>query len=300
MKYIDGLREYKQFLIVEKGASKNTISAYLTDLNLFNHYLIEHFKEMPLCDINQMHVNKYIEFLSIHNSKATCKRKIVSLRNFYIFLIKENILKHNLNFTIPKQESYLPVVLSEEEVLMIFESIDCTQPQGYQNRVMLELLYATGIRVSELVNVKLEQVNTNLGFIKVIGKGDVERIIPMHKTVCDMINTYILEIRHLFVINETQFLFLTKKGCPLTRNAFYTILKKIILNSGVNKNCTPHTFRHTCATHLLENNADLRSIQEILGHSDISTTTIYTHVSNQKLYKEYNNFHPRANKTNKN
>lgn len=295
MQFKDGLNEYKQYLIVEKGSSNNTVNAYITDLSIFLKYLIKNYNELELHEINQEHVNAFIKHLSNTNSRATSKRKIVSLRNFYIFLIKEKYIEHNLQFTIPKQQSYLPVVLSEDEVNMIINSIPLDNHTDYQNRVMIELLYATGIRVSELINLTLDQVNTNLSFIKVIGKGDVERIVPIHNSMSELLNYFIIHIRDSFIISDTSYVFLNKKGFPFNRNNIYNKLKKIIKNSGVNKHCTPHTFRHTCATHLLENNADLRSIQEILGHSDISTTTIYTHISNQKLYQEYNDYHPRIN-----
>lgn len=297
MKFKDAIREYKQYLIVEKGSSSNTVTAYCADLELFFKYLCnEYNKSLVLSEITQDHIDRYQTYLSLKNSTATSKRKIVSLRNFYIFLIKEKHTDHNLNFTIPKQQAYLPVVLSQDEVIMILNSIETNSDVGYRNKVMVELLYATGIRVSELIYLKIEHVNTQLSFIRVIGKGDVERIVPIHQLISDMISTYILEIRDKFLIKDSAYLFLNNRGNPLDRHSFYIILKKIIQKSGVNKYCTPHTFRHTCATHLLENNADLRSIQEILGHKDINTTTIYTHVSNQKLYAEYNNFHPRSKK----
>lgn len=296
----DALSEYKQYLIVEKGLSKNTIYSYLRDLIAFSNFIGEEYEINQIENINKEHIHLYLKELSKTNCTNSISRKLVSLRMLYIFLVKENIVKENLmsSFTLPKRDKKLPIVLSQEEMIEILDGIIVCDAISSRNRCMIELLYATGMRISELLNLTLKDLNIKMGFIKVIGKGNKERMIPIGSYVGEILEQYINDYRAEFNIKNDSLLFFNKHGQRLSREEFYSILQTIVNSTSITKKVSPHTFRHTFATHLLENGADLRSIQELLGHSDISTTTIYTHISNQKIRSEYQQFHPRIKKHN--
>ena len=296
----DALSEYKQYLIVEKGLSKNTIYSYLRDLIAFSNFIGEEYEINQIENINKEHIHLYLKELSKTNCTNSISRKLVSLRMLYIFLVKENIVKENLmsSFTLPKRDKKLPIVLSQEEMIEILDGIIVCDAISSRNRCMVELLYATGMRISELLNLTLKDLNIKMGFIKVIGKGNKERMIPIGSYVGEILEQYINDYRAEFNIKNDSLLFFNKHGQRLSREEFYSILHTIVNSTSMTKKVSPHTFRHTFATHLLENGADLRSIQELLGHSDISTTTIYTHISNQKIRSEYQQFHPRIKKHN--
>lgn len=296
----DALSEYKQYLIVEKGLSKNTVYSYLRDLIAFSNFIGEEYEINQIENINKEHIHLYLKELSKTNCTNSISRKLVSLRMLYIFLVKENIVKENLmsSFTLPKRDKKLPIVLSQEEMIEILDGIIVCDAISTRNRCMVELLYATGMRISELLNLTLKDLNIKMGFIKVIGKGNKERMIPIGSYVGEILEQYINDYRAEFNIKNDSLLFFNKHGQRLSREEFYSILQTIVNSTSITKKVSPHTFRHTFATHLLENGADLRSIQELLGHSDISTTTIYTHISNQKIRSEYQQFHPRIKKHN--
>ena len=296
----DALSEYKQYLIVEKGLSKNTIYSYLRDLIAFSNFIGEEYEINQIENINKEHIHLYLKELSKTNCTNSISRKLVSLRMLYIFLVKENIVKENLmsSFTLPTRDKKLPIVLSQEEMIEILDGIIVCDAISSRNRCMVELLYATGMRISELLNLTLKDLNIKMGFIKVIGKGNKERMIPIGSYVGEILEQYINDYRAEFNIKNDSLLFFNKHGQRLSREEFYSILQTIVNSTSITKKVSPHTFRHTFATHLLENGADLRSIQELLGHSDISTTTIYTHISNQKIRSEYQQFHPRIKKHN--
>ena len=296
----DALSEYKQYLIVEKGLSKNTIYSYLRDLIAFSNFIGEEYEINQIENINKEHIHLYLKELSKTNCTNSISRKLVSLRMLYIFLVKENIVKENLmsSFTLPKRDKKLPIVLSQEEMIEILDGIIVCDAISSRNRCMVELLYATGMRISELLNLTLKDLNIKMGFIKVIGKGNKERMIPIGSYVGEILEQYINDYRAEFNVKNDSLLFFNKHGQRLSREESYSILQTIVNSTSITKKVSPHTFRHTFATHLLENGADLRSIQELLGHSDISTTTIYTHISNQKIRSEYQQFHPRIKKHN--
>lgn len=296
MNYKDAIKEYKTYLIVEKGVSQNTINSYLSDLQSFFTYLENNYDIHYIEDISKEYIRQYLKSLS-HLSSATVSRKIISLRNFFKFMIKEEVINTHIMavFELPKPEKKLPQVLSVEEMNQMLNSIEMTDFISARNRAMVELLYASGIRVSELVNLQLSQINLKMMYLKVIGKGNKERLIPLNHYVCQIINKYIVDFRNPMLDFKTNpYLFFNKKLQPLSRENFYRILKQIAQKAGISKKISPHTIRHTYATHLLENDADLRSIQELLGHSDISTTTIYTHITDKKIRADYNKFHIRA------
>lgn len=292
----DALNEYKQYLIVEKGLSKNTILAYMRDLTDYTNFLMVERNNIQIKETAIVDVEMYIKSIRSNMSSRTVSRRIVSLRNYYAFLTKENIINKNImsNFDLPKTKKYLPTVLSEQEMRMVLDSIEIVDPISNRNRCILELLYATGVRVSELTALTLSHINIKMQFIKVIGKGNKERLVPMTDYVCSLIKKYLEQDRDFFLQGQdSPNVFLTKGGHAIRREQVYQIVQKVAKNSVVNKHISPHSLRHTFATHLLENGADLRSIQELLGHSDINTTTVYTHISNTKLQQEYQQFHPR-------
>lgn len=298
----DEITEYKHYLIVEKGLSKNSINAYISDLKQFCQYLKEMYQITRIEDITKEHIRLYIKDFSKKLSSTSMNRKMVSIRMFFSFATKEKIININImnEFELPKINKKLPVILSKDEIEIILNSIKITDHLSSRNRCMFELMYATGLRVSELVNLTINMVNLNMGYIKIIGKGDKERLVPISNIVNNLLNEYLQLYRQEFLKNNnSQLLFFNNHGDKLKREECYAILKQIVNQTTINKKISPHSIRHTFATHLLENGADLRSIQELLGHSDISTTTIYTHISNQKVQQEYKMFHPRTRKNNK-
>lgn len=299
MHIIEEIDEYKQYLIVEKGLSKNTIDAYISDLKQFTNYLETKHAISQLKDVSKEHIRLYIKELAKNISATSQNRKLVSLRMFFSFATRENVITTNImdNFDLPKTSRKLPVVLSKEEMQELLESIDVFDSYSCRNRCMFELMYATGLRVSELINLTINSVNIYMGYIKIIGKGDKERLVPFGEPAKNILLDYINNYRDDFLKSEASWLFLNNHGNKLSREECYAILKKIIEQTTINKRISPHTIRHSFATHLIENGADLRSIQELLGHSDITTTTIYTHISNQKIKNEYAKFHPRMKKS---
>lgn len=298
MKNKEAIIEYKQYLIVEKGLSHNTIDNYIRDVTHFINYIEKNLYLYNIEEIEKDHVYQYLKTLDQY-SDNTIQRHMISLRQFYKFLVKENVVPINIMsyFDIRKKAQSLPEVLSLEEVTQLIESVEVIDPISSRDRTMLELLYATGLRVSELTHLTLSDINIQKRYVKCLGKGNKERIVPINKTAIYFLKDYIENYRPILCKNiRTQYVFINKKGQPIQRDNFYHKLQKIVKNSGLKKNISPHTLRHTFATHLLENDADIRAIQEMLGHSDISTTTIYTHVSRKKMMEDYQRAHPRSKK----
>lgn len=298
MKCKDAIVEYKQYMIVEKGYSPKTVEGYLRDIKQFSEYMSQKFHIVDLETINKDLVYAYLKSLRKRLSNSSVDRHMVSLRQFYIFLVKEKKVQKNImsSFELAKKEQYLPEVLSVDEVNQLLSSVSMKDSISARNRCMMEVLYASGLRVSEMCSLTLQNINIQKGFIKCVGKGNKERIVPMNTQCCLYLKEYIENFRPQLSEKTSQYLFINKKGEPLKRDDFYHLLQNIVRKSGLTKHVTPHTLRHTFATHLLENDADLRSIQKMLGHSDISTTTIYTHVSQSKTIEDYMKLHPRSQK----
>lgn len=278
------------YLLIDKKYSKNTIESYKRDLTQFNNFTTKNIK-----DIDDSDIKKYLKELNIlKESNKTVARFISSLRTFYKFLIIEKIVTKNPleNIELPKLNKTLPKTLDEEDIDKLL-NIKLTDNFSFRNKAMIELMYATGLRVSELINLKLQDVDINMALVRTMGKGSKERIIPIGDYALHYLELYILNYRDSMLKKEyNDYLFLNNHGKQMTRQGFFKILKKIAEENEINKDFSPHTLRHSFATHLLNHGADLRSIQELLGHSDISTTQIYTHVSNKKLKENYNEFHP--------
>lgn len=295
----DRLDDFIHFLVVEKGLSKNTIVSYKRDLNSYIHYLknVEELKDLN--GVQRPQIVHFLKFLKdTGKSSKTLARHIASIRAFHHFLLREKAVDHDptVHIESPQHERSLPKVLSMEEVETLLESPKLSDPFGYRDKAMLEMMYATGIRVSELIGLKLSDVHLTMGFVRCMGKGSKERIIPIGKTASDAIEEYLDKGRPKLASkkHKDDSLFLNHHGKGLSRQGFWKILKRLTSEAGIEKELTPHTLRHSFATHLLENGADLRAVQEMLGHADISTTQIYTHVTKTRLKDVYTKFHPRA------
>ena len=285
------------YLKVERGLSENTIASYGIDLKLFLEYLREN--EIPsFKQVNKEVIVNYMQ-AEKNNNKANSSilRSVSSLRKFFQYLAQEKIIEKDpmLLIDIPKKKQHLPQVLTKEEVEKLLHSPNTGQVLGLRDRAMLELMYATGLRISEIINLKLEDLHLTMGTLQTLGKGHKERIVPVGDEAIKWINRYLEEARpKLLKQKRSNYLFLNFHGNNLTRQGVWKNLKAEVRKAGIQKNITPHTLRHSFATHILENGADLRIVQELLGHADISTTQIYTHLSNKQLADIYNRAHPRA------
>ena len=291
------IEEYLKFIQLEKGLSENTVGAYRRDLKKYQDYLEEE-KISHIDFIDRQTIQVCLG--DLHDKGASAKsiaRFISTIRSFHQFALREKYAAKDPTVLIetPKYERRLPDVLEVDEVIRLLETPDMSKNNGYRDRAMLELLYATGMRVTELINLKVEDVNLIMGFVRVFGKGNKERIVPLGETIIDILETYIETVRpQLLKKTVTDNLFLNLHGKPLSRQAIWKMIKQNGVKAEIFKTLTPHTLRHSFATHLLENGADLRAVQEMLGHADISTTQLYTHVSKSQIRKIYNQFHPRA------
>jgi integrase/recombinase XerD len=295
----DAIRDFIHFLTVEKGLAKNTIVSYQRDLNSYMNYLLTVEGVKDWNDVRRPNIMHFLGHLRQEGkSSRTLARHIASIRSFHQFLLREKTTEQDpsIHIETPQPERTLPKVLSMEEVEALLDAPKSSDAFGLRDRAMLELLYATGMRVSELINLDISDVHANMGFVRCVGKGNKERIIPIGKTALHAVEDYLQKGRGKLVSkkNRTDSLFLNHHGGRLTRQGFWKILKRLAQEANIQKELTPHTLRHSFATHLLMNGADLRSVQEMLGHADISTTQIYTHVTNVRLKDVYSKFHPRA------
>ena len=286
---------YEDYLITEKKASANTVSSYLRDMHQFEAAMQE--QELELTEVLTQEVEHYAAALTRKGrSAATVTRSIASIKSFYSCLVTLGIMDHNpAKGVVPaKVERKLPQILTGKEVELLLEQPECTDLKGYRDRAMLELLYATGIRVSELISLDLKDLNLSAGFIRCASRGK-ERIIPLYHTAVKALQDYVRDIRpQLIADGGEQALFVNMNGERMSRQGFWKIIKYYQEKAGIEKDITPHTLRHSFAAHLLENGADLRSIQEMLGHADISSTQIYSRLLNQRLKDVYHKAHPRA------
>lgn len=290
---MDGLvEEFLYYLEYERHLSKNTRLSYGQDLNHFAQYAAQH--PGPVSE----QIVQYLESLKRSGLKpATRARRLSAIKAFFRYLEIEERLTDNPTRTLdtPKSERHLPAVLSPDEVTRLIESPDVSTPVGTRDRAMLEVIYATGLRVSELCSLTVNDWWTDPPRVRCIGKGDKERYVPMGRMAVHWLTQYIQTVRPLWAGSHgSDALFLSQRGQPLTRQGFWKIIKKYGQLAQIDKVITPHTMRHSFATHLLENGADLRAVQEMLGHQDISTTQIYTHVSRSRLRPIYDSAHPRA------
>ena len=283
------IEEFIDYLRFERKYSENTISSYKRDLNKINIYIKKEFTKL-----NKKDIQNYIQKLSKEENTSSVSRCISTLKSFYKFLEINKYTNSNPLTTItnPKTQKKLPKVLSEEEIDKLLD-INLNTNFDYRNKAMLELMYSSGLRVSELVNLKVNDIDLVNSSVRIFGKGSKERIIPLNDYATIALKNYILYYRtSLFKHGENNYLFLNNHGNKMTRQGFFKILSKIAKEKNIKTEFSPHTLRHSFATHLLKHGADLRSIQELLGHSDISTTQIYTHITEERLQKNYEEFHP--------
>ncbi|MCQ9209864.1 site-specific tyrosine recombinase XerD [Granulicatella seriolae] len=292
------IENFSYLMLVENGLSDNTISSYKRDLQKYIAFL----ERTGLREWNQVQTADILLFLQElkenHYAARSTSRMISSLRKFHIFLESQKVINHNpmISIKVPKQGKKLPKSLSLEEVQAILEAPDISSILGLRDKAILELMYATGLRVSELIHLKLSDIHLELGFIKTIGKGNKERIIPLGEEAGLWVERYLHYSRPQLVDDkkENNFLFLNHRGGAFTRQGIWKNLNAIVLKANITKSVSPHMLRHSFATHILENGADLRIVQELLGHSDISTTQIYTHISTKRMIDVYKKTHPRA------
>jgi integrase/recombinase XerD len=291
------LDRFLHYLVVEKGLSKNTIEAYSQGLNRFLSHLQAKGRR-EVVEISKLDIREFLLFLKKKGlSNKTLARNLVSIRTFLRFLTEESILSTNPAEEIesPKVAKTLPEILSLKEVELLLEQPDPGVPQGVRDRAMLEMLYATGMRVSELTRLQVNHVHLEAGYVLLYGKGSKERIVPIGHEAMRWVSSYLGEVRKSFLRKrESPFLFVNRSGKPMSRQHFWKSIKAYGRRAGIRKRITPHLLRHSFASHLLERGADLRSVQLMLGHVDISTTQIYTHVTGERLKKIHQRYHPRG------
>lgn len=294
----DSVEDFFNYLQVERGLVENTLVSYRRDLTQYMDYLKTMVKKDDWEQVTRSDIIGFLYGLKDANkSSATIARHISAIRAFHQFLIRDQSVTHDpsLHIETPKKERKLPDVLSVKEMDALL-NISGNSPLHIRNKAMFELLYATGLRVTEMITLKITDLHLTMGFVQCFGKGAKERIVPIGNIAAKAIETYLQQARGKLIKQQTdnQILFVNQHGKPLTRQGFWKILKKRAQEAGITKKITPHTLRHSFATHLLENGADLRLVQEMLGHVDISTTQIYTHVTKSRLKDVYKHFHPRA------
>ena len=282
-------------LWLEDGLSKNTLESYRADLSQFHTWLIA--QQRDLLSVNQADIQHYLAFKFPQSKPRSISRLVASMRRFYRYALRENLIQLDptLQIESPKLPRSLPKSLNEQEVSDLLNAPDINQPIGLRDRAMLELLYASGLRVSELVTVKVNEVSTQDGVVRVTGKGSKTRLVPMGQEAASWIDQYLNYARPEILQKKLcDALFVTNRADMMTRQAFWYLIKRYALLAGIHKHMSPHVLRHAFATHLLNHGADLRVVQMLLGHSDISTTQIYTHVARERLKQLHSMHHPRG------
>ena len=291
------IKEYEGILKLEKGMSANSIEAYLSDIGKLQLFLELNKMERGPEELDREQLSRFLTWISELGLSARTQARILSgIKAFYHYLLMEDVLEKDPTALLegPRLDSKLPEVLTVEEIDRMLDLIDLSHPQGRRNRAMLETLYSCGLRVSELVELKISGLHRAEGFIRVIGKGDKERLVPVSSRALREIDLYLPDRNTLNIqTGNEDILFLNRRGRMLTRNMVFIIIKELARDAGIQKTVSPHTFRHSFATHLVEGGADLRAVQEMLGHESITTTEIYTHLDKAYLREAIISFHPR-------
>ena len=295
------INKYKSYLTNERKYPENTVQGYLNDLNNYNLYIKEN--NINYKTINKEEIRSYLKYLDeLKRSKSSISRSLSALRNFYTYLMHNNIVDSNpyKNIRNPKKDKKLPNFLQHDELKTIFDSIDMSTSLGLRNRLIIELLYATGIRVSELTSLKLSNIDMNNQEIRILGKGSKERIVFFGDYAKHFLELYIKEARpDLLKQNKSETLLINNSGEPLSRRGVELIVDEVVKKAALKHNISPHVLRHTFATDMLNNGADLKSVQELLGHESLSTTQIYTHITNERLRSVYLRSFPRQSESKK-
>jgi integrase/recombinase XerD len=299
MKWEDSIKEYENYLKLEKSLSINSVAAYINDINKLVEFLNSNDKKTPPDRVKLEQLKSFIEWLNNRGvSPRTQARTISGIKSFYKYLLIEGKIKSDPTALLesPKIGRKLPDILSMEEIDSLIDAIDIEKPEGQRNKAMLETLYSCGLRVSELVNLKLTNLFFDQGFVKIEGKADKERLVPVSNRAIDEINNYLNGYRKKLRIQKDSenILFLNRRGKKLSRVMVFTIIKNLAEKVNLDKKISPHTFRHSFATHLINGGADLRAVQEMLGHESILTTEIYTHLDRDYLKNTIHQFHPRS------
>ena len=284
----ENLENYRNYLKYERAYSDNTVGAYMNDLNKYEEFLKKNILESDTEDLE-----RYLKYIKNLES-TTVAHKITSIKSYFNYNIKRGIVSVNPADKVsrPKLTKHLPEYLTEEEVGKLLD-VEVRSPYDYRNKTILELLYSSGIRISELVNIKTPNYDSEECLIRIMGKGSKERIVPLGDYAINIMNDYMNNYRPLINKKHTDYVFVNNRGDKISRQFIFKVIKKEALKKGIKKDISPHTLRHTFATHLLKNGADLRIIQELLGHENISTTQIYTHVTNNKLKSDYETYFPK-------
>ena len=293
MQQKDYIQEFETYLLLEKGLSENTTINYIRDLQQFFTYM-----KKDIGEIEEQDIIHYLKYLNEHYATSSIVRKMVTLRQFFLYLKKNKMIEHNImaNIDMPKSQKHLPQTVSLESVTKVLHTIDQSSPAGKRDYLMLLLSVASGVRVSELIHLTTNDFNYKAKRIRVVGKGNKERLVPLDAKTCDLLEDYIHHERQVYDKLGNKEIFLNHFGKMICREEFYNILQKYACEAGISEHLSPHKLRHTFATTLLDGDADLRSIQELLGNSDIATTTIYTHVANEKIVEDYKRFFHRNKK----
>jgi integrase/recombinase XerD len=288
---------FKAYLQLEKSLSENSVEAYLHDVELLTQYMqtVNDLKNPDALELKDL--QQFVKYIAEMGMSAGSQARIISgLRQFYKFCALEQITKKDPTVLLeaPRLKRKLPDTLSYEEIESIIDQIDLSKPEGGRNKAILETMYSCGLRVSEVTNLKISNLYLDAGFVRVIGKGDKERLVPIGSSAVKYINIYLQNIRnHIQPKKDKEdILFLNRRGAELTRVMIFLIIKELALKAGIQKNISPHTFRHSFATHLVEGGADLRAVQQMLGHESITTTEIYTHLDREYLRKTLEQYHP--------
>lgn len=294
---LDIIQAYENYLTKVKQASYNTVSSYMRDIRQFSEWFV-HNVGSELLNASQLNISEYLSWLQDHGkSGATVSRNLASLKNFYAYLVSTGFLEVSpvsSEIRVDRGEKKLPHILSGKEVELLLAQPSCTDPKGFRDKAMLEVMYATGIRVTELIDLDVDDVNLELGILKCSGTKK-SRAIPLYPAALSSLSVYMKDVRMLMVSDpDEKALFVNVGGARMSRQGFWKILKFYQAKAGIEKEITPHTLRHSFAVHLLENGADLGSLQELMGHSDISSTQMYTQMINQKLKSVYEKCHPKA------
>ena len=294
---LDLIQAYENYLTKVKMASKNTVSSYMRDIRQFSDWCVR-VEGCQILDADQLNINRYFSYLHEQGkSGATVSRTLASLKNFYAYVISNGFLDKSpitTDIHVDRGEKKLPQILSGREVELLLSQPSSSDSKGLRDKAMLEVMYATGIRVTELIDLNLDDVNLDIGIIKCTNSKK-SRVIPLYPAALRALSIYIKEVRMLMVMDSQEdALFVNVNGSRMSRQGFWKILKFYQAKAGIEKDITPHTLRHSFAVHLLENGADLGSLQELMGHSDISSTQLYTHMVNQKLKSVYEKCHPKA------
>lgn len=293
------IQEYENYLKLERSLSPNSVEAYVRDVSKLKQFLELSGSEITPVQISMVELQNFIEYINELGMSAFSQARIISgIKSFYKFLLYEGELDADPTELLeaPKLGRKLPDTLSVDEIDQILSAIDHSTPEGMRNRAMLETLYSSGLRVSELIGLKMSNVHADVGFLRIFGKGSKERLVPIGREALKYIRIYMDEVRvHLDIkYGHESFLFLNRNGRQLSRQMIFLVIKNLVEKAGIRKTISPHTFRHSFATHLIEGGADLRAVQEMLGHESITTTEIYTHLDRDYLKQVIQEFHPRS------